>query len=261
MESIKKYILLPVIDSIPLELVQADFGIKGFGVIVKLQQEMFKQRSYYLEATDDVISLFARRNGVGSGMVSEIILSAVKRGYYDKALYDKYNILTNEAIQENFFESSKRQKKIDVYKEYLVGDVYKKYENVNILAKNVNISSENVNISAPNEKKRNEKKLNEESNKPPRKKYGEYLNVLLSDEELTKWKAECPSWSNYIDKLSGYMKSTGKKYTDHLATMRNWYRKDREQGKIPQADTRSYDFGSVKDNELSGNLKYERKNK
>lgn len=257
MESIKKYILLPVIDSIPLELIQADTGLKGFAVIVKLQQEIFKQRSYYLEATEEVISLFARRNGASESMVSEIITSAVKRGYYDKTLYDKYKILTNEFIQENYLEASKRQKSVDVIKEYLVGNAYKKYENVNILKKNVYISDENVNISAPNEKKRNEKKSKEEES--TRHKYGEYANVLLTESELQTWKGECPAWSDYIDKLSSYMASTGKSYKSHLATLRNWYRKDKD--KMPKEETKaSYDLESFRNIGFTNTPKYKRTN-
>jgi hypothetical protein len=57
--------------------------------------------------------------------------------------------------------------------------------------------------------------------------YGEYANVLLTEEELQKLQAEFPShWQKLIDRLSGYMQSKGVKYTDHLATMRNWGRKD-----------------------------------
>lgn len=57
--------------------------------------------------------------------------------------------------------------------------------------------------------------------------YGEYANVRLSDTELLKLQEEFPTnWQALIDRLSGYMASTGKKYVDHLATMRNWGRKD-----------------------------------
>lgn len=62
--------------------------------------------------------------------------------------------------------------------------------------------------------------------KPIRHKYGEYKNVLLSDEELSKLQAEIPCWQEMIERLSSYMESSGKKYKNHLATMRNWYRKD-----------------------------------
>ena len=45
----------------------------------------------------------------------------------------------------------------------------------------------------------------------PRHKYGEYKNVLLSDEELAKLKAEFPDWEERIERLSEYIASTGKK--------------------------------------------------
>jgi predicted phage replisome organizer len=69
------------------------------------------------------------------------------------------------------------------------------------------------------------------SPKPVRHKYGEYSNVLLTDEEMDKLKAEFPDWQARIERLSSYMASTGKSYKNHLATIRNWARKDAEQPK------------------------------
>ena len=63
--------------------------------------------------------------------------------------------------------------------------------------------------------------------KPIRHKYGHYSNVLLSDEDLKKVKAEFPDdWSERIERLSEYIASTGKSYKNHLATIRSWSRKD-----------------------------------
>ena len=60
-----------------------------------------------------------------------------------------------------------------------------------------------------------------------RHKYGEYSNVLLSDTDLAKLKAEFPTdWEERIERLSYYMESKGKTYKNHLATIRNWARKD-----------------------------------
>lgn len=67
--------------------------------------------------------------------------------------------------------------------------------------------------------------------KPTRHKYGEYKNVLLSDEDMEKLKAEFPSdWQRRIERLSGYIASTGKSYKNHLATIRNWAKRDKEKG-------------------------------
>lgn len=71
--------------------------------------------------------------------------------------------------------------------------------------------------------------------KPPkavRHKYGYYKNVLLSDEDYAKLQSEFPhDYSERIERLSEYMASTGKSYKNHLATIRNWAKKDRPQGR------------------------------
>ena len=67
--------------------------------------------------------------------------------------------------------------------------------------------------------------------KPPKKvkhKYGEYKNVLLTDEELEKLKNEYPDYLERIERLSSYVESTGKKYKSHYATIRNWARNDKK---------------------------------
>lgn len=65
--------------------------------------------------------------------------------------------------------------------------------------------------------------------KPSKHKYGEYSNVLLTDDELEKLKAEYPDYLDRIERLSSYVASTGKSYKSHYATIRNWARKDKEQ--------------------------------
>ena len=59
-------------------------------------------------------------------------------------------------------------------------------------------------------------------------KYGEYNNVLLTDEELQKLKTEYSDYQDRIERLSSYVASTGKAYKSHYATIRNWARKDAE---------------------------------
>ena len=64
--------------------------------------------------------------------------------------------------------------------------------------------------------------------KETKHKYGEYKNVLLTDEEMEKLKAEYPDLPERIERLSSYVASTGKSYKSHYATIRNWARKDAE---------------------------------
>ena len=63
--------------------------------------------------------------------------------------------------------------------------------------------------------------------KPVRHKYGMYGLVLLTDEDYEKLKEEFPhDYSERIARLDEYIASTGKKYKNHLATIRSWARKD-----------------------------------
>ena len=66
--------------------------------------------------------------------------------------------------------------------------------------------------------------------KPSRHKYGMYENVLLSDEDYKRLTEEFPhDYTARIERLSEYIASTGKKYKNHLATIRAWARKDTTQ--------------------------------
>ena len=60
--------------------------------------------------------------------------------------------------------------------------------------------------------------------KNPKHKYGEYQNVLLTDEEYQKLTDEYgeDKRDKCIEKLSGYLASKGDKYKSHYATIRNW---------------------------------------
>ncbi len=58
--------------------------------------------------------------------------------------------------------------------------------------------------------------------------YGEFGNVKLTDAELDKllerW--DDAQVSGEIEALSAYMRSKGKRYVDHYATLLNWLKRD-----------------------------------
>ena len=72
-----------------------------------------------------------------------------------------------------------------------------------------------------------EKERELETGHPAPAAYGRYHNVILSDTELDGLKTELPGkWEYYIDRLSGYIASTGRKYKNHAATIRRWVADD-----------------------------------
>lgn len=99
--------------------------------------------------------------------------------------------------------------------------------NGNQMVPQININKNNIN--------KEEEIYKEEESKPgiPKNKYGEFQNVLLTENEYRK--LEKSNLLSYIEKLSSYIASKGKKYKSHYATILNWYRKDNPNSKpIPE---------------------------
>lgn len=59
--------------------------------------------------------------------------------------------------------------------------------------------------------------------------YGEYKNIRLTDEEYRKLQEKIQGHTDtMIEKLSRYIRSSGKDYKDHYVTILNWYEQDKE---------------------------------
>ena len=96
-------------------------------------------------------------------------------------------------------------------------------------------SIETVNTESNNQRERK---------RPIRHCYGQYQNVLLSEEEMKKLQKEYPNdYQNRIERLSEYTASTGKSYKDHLATIRSWARRESKNERQSQTGQhRNYQF-------------------
>ena len=77
-----------------------------------------------------------------------------------------------------------------------------------------------------NKKERNKKNLTIRGSKESRSPYVKFQNVFLSEKELEDIRQTIPDWQDYMERLSGYMASTGKQYQNHAATIINWARQD-----------------------------------
>lgn len=66
---------------------------------------------------------------------------------------------------------------------------------------------------------------------PQKNKYGEFNNVLLTDDELKKLMDRFDDWQEKIDDLSFYLDSKGAKYKSHYSTILSWDRRDKKKAK------------------------------
>ena len=149
-----------------VRLIQAEFGLKGFAVVVKLYQKIYSEFGYYCEWNDDSLLLFASENGVsGRGeknLISEIISACIKRNIFSEELYCEFGILTSKGIQKRYLNAVSRREKVELKKEYLLLDVDKNNKNVVINQVNVNKNTVNDNSNSQSkvEKSKEENKNN-----------------------------------------------------------------------------------------------------
>jgi len=88
-------------------------------------------------------------------------------------------------------------------------------------------------------------KSKSKSYKEVRHKYGEYKNCFLTDDQYSNLikefgESECLSM---IKNFDNYVESTGKKYKNHLQTMKNWKSKDKTSNKKDKKS--NFDRGEV----------------
>ncbi len=141
------------------ELIEAEFGVKGFAIVVKLLQKIYGGKGYYCEWSKDVGLLFSKKINEGYGLVSEIVNAAVRRGIFDSVQFEKNKILTSEEIQTRYLNAVSRRKEVLVQKTYLLVNAVQKYSNVHILNENDDILPKNDNI--PKQRKEKERKEKE----------------------------------------------------------------------------------------------------
>lgn len=185
-----------------IQLIEAEFGITGFAIVVKLFTKIYEGCGYYCEWNDEVALLFSRKAcGLSQGdhVVSEVVKAALKRNLFSSELFEKYGILTSPGIQKRFFEAAKRRTEVEVNEDYLLFDVGKMKNIVYIKQKNVCNFSKNV-------CKNQQRKVKERKVKNIKPIGSKQKIVYFEDEELNQ------SFINFIE-----MRKEDKKhvFTDH----------------------------------------------
>lgn len=220
----------PGIDYFPLdvtldekwELIEAEFGLTGFSVVVKLLQRIYGGQGYYCEWTNEVALLFAKRIGLGGGVVSEIVSASISRGIFDKSIYDKYQILTSAGIQKRYFEAVSRRKGLKIDQRYLLVPYTQNSENVCKNERNVDIFSKNADIFEQSKVE----KSKDITHSPRVHARGKNQNVILTDEEYDLLISKgIPA--DYIDYFSERLDSGKYSYPHHYDAILKWWQKDR----------------------------------
>ena len=92
-----------------------------------------------------------------------------------------------------------------------------------------------------NKKEIKKNNLTIRGSKEPLSPYGKFQNVFLSEKELEDIRQTIPDWKDYIERLSGYMASTGKQYQNHAATIISWARQDHPTSRQRNYESEEYE--------------------
>lgn len=146
-------------DKIPM--IEAEFGLEGFAIVVKLFQKIYGGLGYYCEWNERVALLFARQIGAGGNVVREVVAASIREGIFNGEILKKYGVLTSRGIQKRFMNVAKRRKQIFDKPEYVLIDYADFSDDVDISAQNVCNSGENVCNSETSKVKLSKGKLSE----------------------------------------------------------------------------------------------------
>lgn len=180
-----------------IRLIQAEYGLKGFAIVVKLLQKIYGEYGYYCEWDEERSLLFASENGSFSddrNLIDGIVEACIRRFIFSKDMYDKYRILTSSEIQENYLLGASRREYVELKKEYLLIKGTQKYKNVYI--NSINVYGNSINVYGSTQSKVKESKVNKnniysaksaDTKKTVKKSEGKNKDVVYyQDDELDK---------------------------------------------------------------------------
>lgn len=148
-----------------VKLVQAEYGLKAFAVIVKLWQKIYGERGYYCEWNEDVLLLFMSENGMtcdNKNLINGIISACIRRNLFSGALFKKFGILTSAGVQKRYLKAVSKRERVELIKEYLLINIGKNNKNVVIksISDGINAKKDTANPQSKVEESKEENKDN-----------------------------------------------------------------------------------------------------
>jgi hypothetical protein len=153
-----------------VQFVSERFGLKGEIIAIRLLCKIYRN-GYYTEWNDDTALLFAKSVGDGcqDSFVKDVVQELLKRGFFDRSIFERFGILTSRGIQNRYFEAAKRYKKVEVTRDFLLVDVSEMI--------NVDINPINVNIN-PQKKRERKRERNENEKEKGTENFCEVFDEL-----------------------------------------------------------------------------------
>ena len=105
-----------------IKLIQAKFGILGYGIIYKLLERIYSL-GYYTAWNDDICMIFSDECRLTPEHIQPVVDYALLKGFFNNGLYKKYSILTSADIQSKFFFAARKRDELKVNNDFLLVDL------------------------------------------------------------------------------------------------------------------------------------------
>ena len=256
-------------DDEKVQFVSARFGIKGEVCAIRLLTRIYRN-GYFIKWDEDSAYLFSKVAGkeFSPCLANEIVHELVKRGFFNKSLFDSFGILTSRGIQDRFLKACIRRKDVEVDARYLLVDssefknlrISKAYSSapsfqkcihdVSISEENVYIKEENVDIQAQSKGKESKVKESKEE--------GEERTSAAADEIIGYYSSNIHPVSSSVekDKLIALVETHGDAFV-HKAIERAVVRNKRSlayiTGILNRWEANGYDEGISESHKSSRN--------
>lgn len=203
-----------------IKLIDAKFGVAGFGVLIKLWQIIYSN-GYYITWTEKELLLYKNRINADINLINDVINECLKWGIFNNDLYEKYSILTSNGIQKRYLEATKRRSEITLATEYFQAPVPENRKVVFVYINPKNVSN-NPQSKVKKSKVKESNNIGQKFTPPtleevkaycqernngvdPQKWYDFYLakNWMIGKNKMKDWRAAVRTWENNDPKNKG----------------------------------------------------------
>jgi len=202
----------------------AKFGISGYGIIVRLMSEIYKNSYFYRWGTKEQY-VFANRVNVDINLINEIIKECAEWGFFHKELFETYQILTSRGFQTRYIGASKRRKEITFIEEYTLVNLEEEVKKVHFPITLVNVNGNTINVyinrdkasKVSTESTQKEKEIEKEREREKERKKLPRQRIAYA-EDSTPYRMAI----YFHNKIMAFAESIGKAHLVRDADMQKW---------------------------------------
>lgn len=106
-----------------IELLEAEFGVAGFAIAVKLLQKAYRIEGYFCRWTDREKLLFSKKESVTKKLAEQVVAKAIEYELFDASIFESFNVLTSNGIQKRYLVATAERKQVEIVGEYLLAEI------------------------------------------------------------------------------------------------------------------------------------------